>query len=151
MNYTKRETDRWIALRGSVMHADKRIANSADVAPVLPRLEWAAYDILLHKENWGVKDTARAPGRLIQAGTQPDGAETLFGVSGVVQLDWYDPVGVYHLDSRCQVGHPGAGSVVLSCYPAMNGYARPVTQYQRRTERRVRTSRAERRRGNRNN
>ena len=59
------KTDGWIDIRGSVSHADKRIVMTAELTPLLPGLEWAAYDVLLHKKHWGFKDTDRQESPLI--------------------------------------------------------------------------------------
>ena len=52
--YTRSEIQKWVALRGPVVHGDRReeFALSVDVEPLLSRIEYAAYDVLIFKEQW---------------------------------------------------------------------------------------------------
>jgi len=52
-NYTTREIQHWIE-RGPLTHADRRpdFLIESDVRPLIDRMEFGAYDILLHKDSW---------------------------------------------------------------------------------------------------
>ena len=54
LGYTQTETEHWIELRDTTSHADRRpyFALQADTAPVVNRIEQAAYDVLFNKLNW---------------------------------------------------------------------------------------------------
>lgn len=112
MDYGKKETDAWIALRGKVMHGDTYVASSADVVPFLPRLEWAAYDLLLHKRIWGANDVARRPGPPVMSGPSNQGTVTLFYPSASLGIEPMDPFGVYATDRRAEVTVAGDGILV---------------------------------------
>jgi hypothetical protein len=49
--FTNREVHRWSNLRGPAFHADKRsdFLVASDVLPIIDRMEFAAFDVLLHK------------------------------------------------------------------------------------------------------
>ncbi len=119
MNYSKKETDKWIALRGKVMHGDTYVASSADVVPFLPRLEWAAYDLLLHKTAWGNKDVSRRTGLPILSGPNPQGTVTLFHPGASMRVEPMDPFGVYATDRKAQLKVSGEG--VLVNWPIRGG------------------------------
>jgi hypothetical protein len=55
LDYTTSEVGRWFEqIRGRAMHADKRDALvEADVRPLINRVIFAAYDVLLNKRSWG--------------------------------------------------------------------------------------------------
>jgi hypothetical protein len=61
LDYTKQEVGRWFEqIRGRAMHADKRDALiEADVRPVINRVVFAAYDVLLNKRSWASSDVQR--------------------------------------------------------------------------------------------
>lgn len=63
MNYTRREVDDWISYRDPISHADKKksdsIAFDSDVGPFVNRMEQAAYDVIMNKNEWGSKCIAR--------------------------------------------------------------------------------------------
>jgi len=109
MNFTKKETDRWVAMRGATMHGDRYIAPNAAIAPYLDRLQWAAYDLVLHKENWGMKDSDRRPGIPILSGPTADGSVVIFYPSATVPVEFMDPFGVYVIDRRVQANPGGPG------------------------------------------
>jgi len=60
--YELDEVGHWLRqLRPEATHGDRResYARSADVAPYLSRMEYAAYDVLLNKEQWRHPSSAR--------------------------------------------------------------------------------------------
>ena len=62
--YSSEEVDHWLTtLRGSVAHADQRnvFLLQADVRPYVPRVEQAAWDVLMNKKRWRSPDSARRP------------------------------------------------------------------------------------------
>ena len=103
MKYSKRETDGWVGLRGKVMHGDTYAASSRDVQPILGRLEWAAYDLLLHKEHWGTLGVTRRGGLPLMAGPMLDGSIKLFHPAASLQIDFMDPFGAFPLDHSAAV------------------------------------------------
>jgi hypothetical protein len=113
MKFTKKETDHWVAMRGATMHGDRSIASNAAIAPYLDRLQWAAYDLVLHKENWGMKDPARRPGLPILSGPRADGSVVIFYPSATIPVEFMDPFGVYVIDRRVQA-NPGGPGVLTS-------------------------------------
>ena len=78
----------------------------------MDRLQWAAYDLLLHKQNWGTKDVARRSGLPILAGPNDNGSVTLFDPSASLKLEFMDPFGVYATDRGAQVNAGGPGVLV---------------------------------------
>ena len=59
--YSAEEVRHWLRLRGSAAHADQRreFVLDADVLPYLPRLEQAAWDVLMNKLVWRDPDPGR--------------------------------------------------------------------------------------------
>jgi len=114
MQYNKKETDKWVTLRGKVMHGDTYAASSSDVLPFLARLEWAAYDLLLHKRNWRTVDIDRRQGLPIMSGVNGTGSLTLFHPSSSVQIAFTDPFGVYATDWNATVNLASPGLIVNS-------------------------------------
>ena len=59
--YTKSEVGQWIQMRDPMTHADKRndFLVEADVAACIPRMEQAAYDVLMNKMHWRSHDVVR--------------------------------------------------------------------------------------------
>jgi hypothetical protein len=59
--FTAREVQRWCETRGPATHADRRpvFLTEGDVRPLIDRMEFAAYDTLLHKEKWRDASHAR--------------------------------------------------------------------------------------------
>ena len=118
MNFEKKETDRWVALRGKVMHGDVQVASSADVAPILSRMEWAAFDLFLHKKSWRSKDTQRRAGIQMMSGVSANGGLTLFSPQAALQVEWMDPFGMFALDNRMSVGVGGSPVIEFPAPPA---------------------------------
>ena len=119
MNYSKRETDGWVSIRGKVMHGDRYAALDSDVVPFLGRLLWAAYDLLLHKRNWGRKDALRRVGLAMLAGPTGDGSITIFHPAATLMVEFMDTFGVYPTDRRAKVAVAGSG--VLVNWPSIDG------------------------------
>ena len=113
MKFTKKEIDRWVAMRGATMHGDRHVAPDTAIAPYLDRLEWAAYDLVLHKENWGMKDPARRPGLAILSGPGADGSVVTFYPSATIPVEFMDPFGVYVIDRRVQANADGRGVLTI--------------------------------------
>ena len=113
LGFHKKEIDHWIRVRGSAMHADKSIALDADVLPFLGRLEWAAYDLLLHKLDWGTRDVARrvevAP---VMSGLDASNSLVLFHPSASIQIRFADSFGVYAIEREEEVSVGGQGAIV---------------------------------------
>jgi hypothetical protein len=59
--YSRREVGEWVRLRGPAVHGDRRdtFVLAADVEPILDRMEFAAKDVLLHKNSWGDSSSTR--------------------------------------------------------------------------------------------
>jgi hypothetical protein len=99
--FTREEIDRWVDLRHPSTHADKqktkKVALEGDVAPFIPRMEQAAYDVLFNKKTWHTHDTNRrkrfSP-KVSTAGTK--GVPTLKkGNSARVTMQFLDCFGAY--------------------------------------------------------
>ncbi len=114
MKFTKKETDHWVMMRGAAMHGDRYIAPNEAIAPYLERLQWAAYDLVLHKEHWGTKDCARRPGLAILSGPSTDGSVITFYPSATIPIDFMDPFGVYAVDRRASLSLHGPGVLTNS-------------------------------------
>lgn len=97
MEFSTIEIHKWVSLRGSVMHADKRVAFGVDIDPCLIRMEWAAYDLILHKQKWGTTDVLRRPGLAFKSGVVPSKGLVAWG-EAVVRTQWLDPFGAYEID-----------------------------------------------------
>jgi hypothetical protein len=61
LGYSHGEVANWDKQRNLATHADrsKQFATAADLQPILPRLEVAAYDVLFNKRHWNASDTDR--------------------------------------------------------------------------------------------
>lgn len=99
MEYTTTELHTWVSLRGAIMHADKKVALGVDIEPHLGRMEWAAYDLLLHKKNWGTTDATRREGLAFKSGLVPSRGVVVWGEASV-RTTWLDPFGIYEVDQR---------------------------------------------------
>lgn len=97
MEFSTTEIHKWVSLRGAVMHADKRVAFGVDIEPYLVRMEWAAYDLILHKQKWGTTDALRRPGLAFKSGVVPSKGLVVWG-EAVVRTQWLDAFGAYEID-----------------------------------------------------
>lgn len=61
LGYSPEEVSTWLNARDGATHADKRkrILFEADVARFVPRIEQAAYDVLMNKQEWRSRDVGR--------------------------------------------------------------------------------------------
>lgn len=61
LSYSKTEVKRWvIRLRGPATHADRHVpVLESDLRGVVDRMLLAAYEVVLNKETWHTRDTAR--------------------------------------------------------------------------------------------
>jgi hypothetical protein len=99
--YTKTEVKRWITrLRGAVVHADKKeLPITADYRPVIPRMKFAAYDVLLNKANWRDNSSDRREVWTPTSAPLPDGGLLVVGRStGRGRGEILDAFSVYSLD-----------------------------------------------------
>lgn len=104
LGYTAGEVQRWtIDLRHPATHADRRpdFVLEADVQPVIPRMEQAAYDILFNKATWRSPTVDRRATWSPPAGTRSDDHLDLFIVRGsevALEARFFDEFGSYPLD-----------------------------------------------------
>ena len=61
LGYKHDEIKNWISFRNEATHADNNnaLVFESDVLKLIPRMEQAAYDILLNKKNWGMRSQER--------------------------------------------------------------------------------------------
>lgn len=125
MTFRMKEIDSWVRARGPIMHADRRIASARDVAEILPRLQWAAYDVLLNKKTWGTGDWERRSCCRFSSGVSLTGAVLRFDdESPEILVQNHDQYGIYPRFSDlsitapdghfCDARHDGSYSPVLS-------------------------------------
>lgn len=108
LNYTEPEVAGWMTrLRPLCMHADRRpeYVKNSDVAPFLPRLEQAAYDVLFNKKRWRDKSSLRREGLHFSSGLTPTGV-TLFEQAATITITWMDPFGTFPLDRTSSTNFP---------------------------------------------
>jgi hypothetical protein len=102
LEYDRSEVAVWFdKVRDPATHADERptVVMAADVAPLLPRISQAAYDILFNKRDWRSDTTVRRNFCNPRAGIKK--GNELFAVQGeapVTTMTWLDEVGVYPLN-----------------------------------------------------
>jgi hypothetical protein len=100
LGYTKTEVKRWITkLRGPAVHANRHeLPVEADFRSVVPRMKFAAYDVLFNKEFWGDGSSARRdvwhPTRAPRA---DGGVVVLKEAAGAMIGQIVDPFGAYPL------------------------------------------------------
>ncbi len=92
--YTKSEVRSWIAVRGRLVHADKK-KNWIDMSeawPLVPRLRQAVFDVVVSKENWNSKGLERIDKLLMNAVVRhaDHSGLTLRKNSGTVQLTTFN-------------------------------------------------------------
>jgi hypothetical protein len=104
LRYTKPEIKRWvIKLRGRAVHADRdhRLLVAADYRPVVHRMLFAAYDVLLNKCDWHSPDGAR---RTVWSPTHGPRAEggmvAVQGTVGAVAMEMLDCYGAFSTNAN---------------------------------------------------
>lgn len=123
--YTQGEVDAWIALRPFAVHADRRegIALESDLRGPSLRMEQAAYDILLNKQEWRSSSTLRRNLWAPSVGTSSVGLDAFItrGCEAKLQFQVFDPFGVWPMDFGADVGPHIAtlvpGAVVVEPFP----------------------------------
>lgn len=101
LGFTKTEVKRWITrLRGGVAHADRNpLPIEADYRPLIPRMKFAAYDVLLNKASWREKSSDRRDVWTPTTAPLPDGRLLVAQHSeGPGHAQVFDAFGVYPLD-----------------------------------------------------
>jgi hypothetical protein len=101
LGYSKTEVKRWITkLRGAVVHADKKqLPIAADYRPVIPRMKFAAYDVLLNKARWRENSSDRRQVWTPTSAPLPDGELLVVrGSAGPGRGQILDAFSVYPLD-----------------------------------------------------
>jgi hypothetical protein len=102
LEFTKTEVKRWITrLRGAVVHADKKkpLPVASDYRPLIPRMKFAAYDVLLNKASWHGRSLDRRDAWTPTSAPLPDGGLLMAQRSaGVGSAQMFDVFGVYPLD-----------------------------------------------------
>lgn len=102
LEFTKTEVKRWITrLRGAVVHADKKkpLPVAGDYRPLIPRMKFAAYDVLLNKESWHERSLDRRDAWTPTSAPLADGGLLRAQrSSGVGRAQMFDAFGVYPLD-----------------------------------------------------
>lgn len=104
--YSREEVVAWMNdLRPLAVHGDRRqdFARSPDLAPYIARIEWAAYDVLLHKQTWRTPSSTRRPLLVLTAVPAADGTQTvLLSRNATITVDHLDPHGVWPVDWEAQ-------------------------------------------------
>ena len=102
LGYSSNEVQKWIQLRDGSIHGDKkktaRLIMEADIRPIIPRMEQAAYDTLFNKTNWHEFSKSRTERLRLTSATTAENANDLLMTQGksaklVVQTD--DPFGAF--------------------------------------------------------
>jgi hypothetical protein len=102
MLYTGEEVRNWVVeMRHPATHADCRpdFLLAADIGPVLPRMEQAAYDVLFNKAEWGNATTQRRKVWSPPAGVDPDPSDIFLirGTAASIEHQVLDPFRAYPL------------------------------------------------------
>jgi hypothetical protein len=102
LHYTSDEVRKWVVeIRHPATHADRRadFLLAADIRPVLPRMEQAAYDVLFNKAEWGNATTQRRNVWLPPAGVDPDPCDIFLirGTAVSIEHQLLDPFSAYPL------------------------------------------------------
>lgn len=110
LDFSSVEVAHWFdQLRHLATHADRReqFAVASDVAPHLPRIEFAAYDVLLNKAAWRESGSLRRSIWDPPIAPLPDGDAAL-RADGAAPLQWevFDCFGVFPLDTSHRIGLP---------------------------------------------
>ena len=132
LGYSKTEVKRWVVrLRGPATHADRHPpALEADLRRVVDRMLLAAYEVVLNKQTWHTRDTARRELWTPTTGPlDPEGGWFVMQhrTEAPLQAQLYDPYGAYPL-------HLGAAGLQLDdrCWPrrgpaTMTTIEQPIT------------------------
>jgi hypothetical protein len=116
--YSKTEVKRWIKrLRDPATHADQShaIVTEARLRPVIDRMTFAAYDVLLNKRDWFNPSTARRDIWRPDSGPlTPDGREIFARQhsTGSMETQFLDRFGAYPLNLSA-----GLGCLGEDCWP----------------------------------
>jgi hypothetical protein len=112
--YSKAEVQHWFeGLRDPATHADERneIVFEADVRPVIDRMEQAAVDVLLNKENWRNQSIKRRDLWRPESGSK--GPDKLFVPQGMreggIRGQLLDEFAAFPLDLSAHLGSVPAG------------------------------------------
>lgn len=83
-DFTPSEVNAWTAARAPAFHADRRetFYLERDVAPLVPRMRDAGYEVLMNKLEWRSKSVERRPIWRPLSGTLPNGS--FFATQGMV-------------------------------------------------------------------
>ena len=108
-SYGRGEVRRWLKdLRDPATHADlrfsKHVVLDPDVEADLPRIEQAAYDVLLNKKGWNHSDSAREQRWSFPAITRRDGSVGLTTPRAVLRThDQWDHQNAFRLNERYRI------------------------------------------------
>jgi hypothetical protein len=111
--FSKTEVEGWIpGLRDAATHADRArpIVVEAELRPVIERMTFAAYDVLLNKRDWFDPSTARRDVSRPDTGPlTPDGRQIFVRQHSTHPMDsrFLDRFGVYPLNLSAGLGHLG--------------------------------------------
>lgn len=97
LGYAKNEVQNWLLLRGPATHADRRptFVLSSDIAPIIWRVEQAAYDVIFNKKNWRAPDTARRDTYRWDTGSNRKGLFSTQGRKPTLTSELHDMFGSY--------------------------------------------------------
>jgi hypothetical protein len=105
-SFSSTEVERWIGLRDSATHADRRnnFSTAVELTPIIRRMEQAAYDVLCNKTNWRSEDASRRYLFEPTSGINSlESSSVLFiqaGTSLTVEMQPIDRFGVFTIDSQ---------------------------------------------------
>ncbi|HXS34632.1 MAG TPA: hypothetical protein VN758_12745 [Solirubrobacterales bacterium] len=104
LGYTKPEVKEWVAkLRGRTVHADRdhRLLVAADYRPVVHRMLFAAYDVLLNKHDWHSPEGARRTIWSPTHGPRADGGMVAIGgETGAVAMEMLDCYSAFSMSAN---------------------------------------------------
>lgn len=91
--FSRAEVKQWTNRARPAAHADKHddFATGHDLAHLLRRLEFAAYDVLFNKARWRNTLAARRGGLQLMALPKRDGGLVLMRPSAEIRFMWRDP------------------------------------------------------------
>ncbi len=109
--YDKAEIRSWIiGVRHPLVHADRRpdFLMEADVRHLLPRVEQAAYDVLMNKVTWRAPDSARRQLWIPDAINTPTGSVVKQHSTPTLRGQLLDVLGVYPMNLQANITNPPA-------------------------------------------
>lgn len=118
--YGRGEVRRWLKeLRDPATHADLRFSKHVlldpDVEADLPRIEQAAYDVLLNKKSWNHSSPAREQRWSLPAVTRRDGEVVVTSPTAVLRVhDQWDHQNAFRLNEKFRID---ASSLGPDCHP----------------------------------